>query len=372
MEPHVSTAAFENGKLTVWASTQTPFPTHDRLAQVLGLDPKSVRVLTPYVGGGFGGKSSGRQSEEAARLAKVTGRPVQVAFTRAEEFFYDTFDPASIVKIRSAVDGDGKITLWDYDVYFAGDRAAELFYDVATTRMRVFGGWRGPGADAHRFGVGPWRAPGANMNVFARESHVDVMAAALKADPLDFRLRNTSDPRARSVLEAAAKAFGWTPAPGPSGRGQGIACGVDSGSYAALAASVKVDRASGAVRVERVVCAQDMGVVVNPDGATMQVEGCITMGLGYVLTEELQFRGGQVLDDNFDTYEIPRFSWLPKIETVLVKNDALAPQGGGEPAIVPMGAAIANAVFDATGTRLFRLPMTPARVKAALEQGKGK
>ena len=133
-----------------------------------------------------------------------------------------------------------------------------------------------------------------------------------------------------------------------------------------------MDRASGAVRVERVVCAQDMGIVVNPDGATMQVEGCITMGLGYVLTEELRFRGGQILDDNFDTYEIPRFSWLPKIETVLVKNDALAPQGGGEPAIVPMGAAIANAVFDATGARLFRLPMTPARVKAALELGKGK
>jgi isoquinoline 1-oxidoreductase len=372
MEPHVSTAALENGKLTVWASTQTPFPTHDQLARVLGLDLKSVRVLTPYVGGGFGGKSSGRQSEEAARLAKITGRPVQVAFTRAEEFFYDTFDPASIVKIRSAVDGDGKITLWDYDVYFAGDRAAELFYDVPNVRMRAFGGWRGPGADAHRFGVGPWRAPGANMNVFARESHVDVMAAAAKRDPLDFRLRNTSDPRARSVLEAAAKAFGWTPSPGPSGRGQGIACGVDSGSYAALAASVTVDRASGAVRVERVVCAQDMGVVVNPDGATMQVEGCITMGLGYVLSEEVRIRDGKVLDDNFDTYEIPRFSWLPKIETVLVKNDALAPQGGGEPAIVPMGAAIANAVFDATGARLFRLPMTPARVKAALEKGKGK
>ena len=165
MEPHVSTAAFENGKLTVWASTQTPFPTHDRLAQVLGLDPKSVRVVTPYVGGGFGGKSSGRQSEEAARLAKITGRPVQVAFTRAEEFFYDTFDPASIVKITSGVDGDGKITLWDYDVYFAGDRAAELFYDIPNVRMRVFGGWRGAGAEAHRFGVGPWRAPGANMNV---------------------------------------------------------------------------------------------------------------------------------------------------------------------------------------------------------------
>ena len=130
IEPHTATATFEKGKLTVWASTQTPFPLHDRLAPMLGLDPTNVRVITPYVGGGFGGKSAGRQAEEAARLAKVTGRPVQVAFTRAEEFFYDTFDPAAVVKIASAVDEAGRITLWDYDVYFAGDRAAELFYDV--------------------------------------------------------------------------------------------------------------------------------------------------------------------------------------------------------------------------------------------------
>jgi nicotinate dehydrogenase subunit B len=366
MEPHVSTARFEGGKLTVWAATQTPFPTRDGLARALSLDPKNVQVLTPYVGGGFGGKSSGRQSEEAARLAKITGRPVQVAFTRAEEFFYDTFDPASIVKITSALDGEGKIALWDYDVYFAGDRAAELFYDVPNSRRRVFGSWMGAGTDAHRFGVGPWRAPGANMNVWARESHIDVMAAAAGVDPVEFRLRNMGDERMRRVLQEAAKAFGWKPAPAPSRRGWGVACGVDSGSHAALAVEVKVDRASGAVRVERVVCAQDMGVVVNPDGATMQVEGCITMGLGYVLREEVQIRDGKVLDENFDTYEVPRFSWLPKIETVLVKNDALPPQGGGEPAIVPMGAAIANAVFDATGVRLFRLPMTPARVKAAL------
>jgi CO/xanthine dehydrogenase Mo-binding subunit len=129
---------------------------------------------------------------------------------------------------------------------------------------------------------------------------------------------------------------------------------------------VKVDRQSGTVKVERVVCAQDMGTVVNPVGATMQVEGCITMGLGYVLTEELRFKGGLIADLNFDTYELPRFSWRPRIETVLVENDALAPQGGGEPAIAPMGGVIANAVFDATGVRMTRLPMTPARVKAAL------
>jgi CO/xanthine dehydrogenase Mo-binding subunit len=204
------------------------------------------------------------------------------------------------------------------------------------------------------------------MNVFARESHIDVMAAAAKIDPLEFRLRNTKDARMRRVLEEVATKAGWTPEAGPSGRGRGIAYGVDSGTYAALVAEVGVDRERGAVTVERVVCAQDMGVVINPVGATMQMEGCITMGLGYVLSEELRFDGGRMLDENFDTYELPRFSWLPRIETVLVSNDALAPQGGGEPAIVPMGAAIANAVFDATGERIFRLPMTSARLKAAL------
>jgi nicotinate dehydrogenase subunit B len=366
MEPHAATASFEDGKLTVWSSTQTPFPTHDHLAQVLSLDPKKVRVMTPYVGGGFGGKSSGRQAEEAARLAKITGKPVQVAFTRQEEFFFDTFDPACVVKIASAVDAAGKITLWDYDVYYAGDRGAELFYDVPNVRMRVFGSWRGGGADVHRFAVGPWRAPGANMNVFARESQIDEMAAAAGVDPVEFRLRNMTDERMRRVLQAAADAFGWTPAKAPSRRGWGVACGIDAGTYAALFAEAKVDKASGAVRVERVVCAQDMGLVVSPDGAAMQMEGCITMGLGYVLREEVRIDGGRILDENFDTYELPRFSWLPKIETVLVKNDALSPQGGGEPAIVPMGAAVANAVFDATGVRFTRLPLAPSRVKAAL------
>jgi nicotinate dehydrogenase subunit B len=124
------------------------------------------------------------------------------------------------------------------------------------------------------------------------------------------------------------------------------------------------------VKVERVVCAQDMGVIVNPDGATMQVEGCITMGLGYVLSEELRFSGGRMLDQNFDSYELPRFSALPRIETVLVRNDELPPQGGGEPAIVPMGGAIANAVFDATGVRVLRLPITPKRLLEGLAKAK--
>jgi nicotinate dehydrogenase subunit B len=366
MEPHTATASWEDGKLTVWASTQTPFPTRDHIARQLGLTSRDVRVITPFVGGGFGGKSAGRQALEAARLARATGRPVQVAWTRAEEFFFDTFDPAAVVKITSAMDGDGRLTLWDYEVYGAGDRATELFYRVPNARVRVHGGWHGEGSEVHPFAVGPWRAPGANMNVFARESQIDLMAAAAGRDPLDFRLRNTRDTRMRRVLRAAAEAFGWQAAPGPSGQGRAVACAADAGSYVALIAQVRVDRDQGSVQVDRVVCAQDMGVVVNPEGATMQVEGCITMGLGYVFAEELRFRGGEILDRNFGTYQLPRFSWVPKIETVLVKNEELAPQGGGEPAIVSMGAVMANAVFDATGARLLRLPLTPERVRDAL------
>ncbi len=367
IEPHAAVAQMKDGRMTVWASTQTPFPARDAVADALGLSPREVRVVTPYVGGGFGGKSAGRQIVEAARLARATRKPVQVAWTRAEEFFHDTFDPAAVVKVVSALGDDGRIALWDYAVTSAGDRGTDLFYDVPHARIRAYGSWWGGGKDGgHLFAVGPWRAPGANTNVFAGESQIDVMAAAAKVDPLEFRLRNTGDPRMRRVLQAAADAYGWKPAAGPTGRGRGLACGIDAGTYVALVADVEVDRGSGRVRVERVVAAQDMGIVVNPEGARMQMEGCVTMGLGYVFTEEVRFKGGDILDRNFGTYALPRFSWVPRIETVLVKNDDLLPQGGGEPAIVPMGAVVANAIFDATGARLYRLPMTPERVLAAM------
>ncbi|HQR66100.1 MAG TPA: molybdopterin-dependent oxidoreductase [Thermoanaerobaculia bacterium] len=370
METHTSLARFADGTMTVWAATQTPFGTQQAVSQALGLPKESVRVITPFVGGGFGGKSAGPQSVEAAKLAKATGKPVQVSWSRAEEFFLDTFRPAAVVKIRSGLDGDGRICLWDYGVWAAGSRGAEQFYDVPNNLLRSYGRWGSDTPKMHLFATGPWRAPGANINVFARESQIDRMAAAAKADPLEFRLRNTSDKRMRSVLEAAASRFGWKKAAGPSGRGVGIGCGIDAGTYVALIAEVKVDAASGKVTVSRVVAAQDMGVVINPDGATMQMEGCIMMGLGYTLSEEVRFSGGKIHTRNFDTYEIPRFSGMPVLETVLVKNDELSPQGGGEPALVPVGAAVANAVFDATGARLFEMPFTPARVKEALAAAK--
>jgi isoquinoline 1-oxidoreductase len=305
METHSAVAAIEDGKLTVWASTQTPFSVRQQLAQAVGFAPENVRVITPYVGGGFGGKSASRQAMEAARLAKITGKPVQVVWDRAEEFFYDTFRPAAVVKIRSGLDDAGKLLLWDYRVYCAGEREAQLFYDIPHQRTQSSGGWSGenpPGL--HPFAVGPWRAPSVNTNTFARESHIDTLASKLGRDPLEFRLSHLSDPRMRRVLLAATGQFGWKPASAPSGRGFGLACAIYSGTYVATVAEVAVNKSTGNVDVKRVVCAQDQGVTVNPDGSRQQMEGSITMGLGYTLAEEVRFKDGAVLDRNFDTYQI--------------------------------------------------------------------
>jgi isoquinoline 1-oxidoreductase len=367
MEPHAAVAEIADGRATVWSSTQAPFSQQETIARALGIAPEAVRVITPYVGGGFGGKVPGQQAVEAARLAQITGRPVQVAWTRAEEFFYDTFRPAAVIEITSGIDLEGRIVLWDYDVYGAGSRGSDVFYDVPNRRVRVFGEWGRAPEGMHPFAVGAWRAPAANSNRFAAEQQIDTMAAAAEMDPLEFRLRNTSDARMVAVLEAVAEASDWRPAAAPRrrGRGRGLACGIDAETYVALVAEVTADPMTGVIRVERVVCAQDMGLVVNPDGARMQMEGCIAMGLGYALSEEIRFDGGQIHDANFDTYGLPRFSWMPEIETVFVRNDELPPKGGGEPAIINMGAVVANAVFDATGIRVRRLPLTPEHVRAA-------
>ena len=368
METHTATAKYENGKLEIWISTQTPFGDKERIARELNMASENVHVKTPYVGGGFGGRTGGLQSVEAAKLAKITGKPVQIFWTRQEEFFYDNFMPAAVVKFKSGIDDKGKINLWDYKVYFAGSRGSDQYYDVPNNLITIHGEWMRSAPGTHPFATGAWRAPAANTNIFARESQIDIMAAKAKIDPLEFRLKNTSDKKMIGVLKAAADKFGWTPAVGQSGRGYGIACGIDAGTYVAAIAEVSVNKQTGYVKVERVACAQDMGLVINPEGATLQMEGCITMGLGYALSEEIRFKGGEIFDTNFDTYDIPRFSWVPEIETVIIDSEDKDPHGGGEPAIVIMGGMIANGIFDATGARLFHQPMTPERVMTAIEQ----
>jgi isoquinoline 1-oxidoreductase len=366
IETHSAVAAFENGKVTVWAGTQTPFPLKSQVMSALRLDADHVRVITPYVGGGFGGKSGSGQGVEAARLAMLTKKPVRVVWSREEEFFYDTFRPAAVVTIRSGLAPDKTIGLWDYVVYWTGTRGTEMFYNIPHHRTSSVGGGFGGGSSPHPFGTGAWRAPGNSTNTFARESHIDILAAKAGMDPVEFRRKNMADPRMMRVVESAAKRFGWTPKTAPSGRGVGVACSVDAGAYNCTIVEIAVNKATGHVQVKRVVGVQEMGLVVNPEGATQQIEGCLTMGLGYALSEEVHFKGGEILDRNFDSYQIPLFSWVPRIETEILPNPDLAPQGGGEPAICGVGASIANAIFDATGARMFRMSMTPERVKTAI------
>jgi isoquinoline 1-oxidoreductase len=354
----------------VWASTQAPFQVKPAVATALGFPQANVRVITPYVGGGFGGKTAAPQAVEAARLAKITGKPVQVVWDRAEEFFFDPFRPAAVVKIRAGLTAGGRIAFWSFQVTGAGDRGAVHFYDIPHHRTTSAGGWMGgnpPGM--HPFDVGPWRAPSVNTNTFARESHIDALASKAGVDPVEFRLKHLSDKRMIRVLQAAADKFGWKPGKAPSGRGVGVSCGSYSGTYTAMCAEVAVSKTTGRVQVQRVLLAQDQGVTVSPEGTRQQMEGSITMGLGYALSEEVRFKDGAVLHKNFDSYALPRFSWLPKIETVLIDNPDLEAQSCGEPPIINMGAVLANAIYDAVGARVLQLPMTPERVLAALKMG---
>ncbi|WP_372947094.1 xanthine dehydrogenase family protein molybdopterin-binding subunit [Mariniphaga sp.] len=362
LETHTAVAQVEGEKVTAWVSTQTPFPAQESISRELRLPLENVRVITPFLGGGFGGKSPHRQGIEAARLSKITGKPVIVTWDRKEEFFYDTFRPAAVVKITSGMDKSGKLTLWNYNQYFAGARGSDTIYDVPHQKTTSYSK-----NGVHPFGTGAWRAPANNTNTFARESQIDMMAAKAGIDPIEFRLKNLKDPRMIAVLEALKEKTNWKPDKSPGGHGFGIACGFDAGTYVAHMAEVKVDKSTGKVQVIRVVCAQEMGYCVNPQGATIQMEGCINMGLGYALTEDIEFTGGDVKTTNFGTYEIPKFSWIPKIETVILDRNE-PPQGGGEPAIICMGAVIANAIFDATGARLYQMPMTPERVLEALKK----
>jgi nicotinate dehydrogenase subunit B len=379
METNTAVAKIDDGKVTVWASTQVPFTTKKDVAQALGLPPEKVRVIVPYVGGGFGGKSERTQvSVEAARLAKLSGKPVKLVWTRAEDIFYCKFRPVGVMKIRSGVNSAGRVSLWDYKVYGAGDWGSISRYDFPHQKVSWVGHWLpdlpSP-KEMHPFAVGPWRMPSVNSNVFAVESQMDMLASKAGIDPLEFRLNHLTDPRMRRVLETVARQFGWKAAKGPSGRGVGVACGAcydgyfgHHGTYVATMAEVAVDKNTGRVQVKRVATAVDAGLIVNPLGARQQVEGCITMGLGYTLSEELRFRDGEILNRNFDTYEIPHFSWLPKMDITFVDNPDLNPEGIGEPPIITMGAVIANAIYDAVGARLRHLPMTPARVQEAMKQ----
>jgi CO/xanthine dehydrogenase Mo-binding subunit len=356
LEPRAAVAEWKDGKLTVWTGTQRPFGVRSDLASAFRIPEASVRVIVPDTGSGYGGKHSGEAAVEAARLAKAAGLPVKLVWTREEEFTWAYFRPAGVIDVTSGVNKDGVITAWDFHNYNSGNAGLRPVYAIQNQRNEF-----------HRsdspLRQGSYRALASTANHFAREVHVDELAHSLKIDPLEFRLKNLKDERLRAVLEAAANTFGWGKSKPAANHGFGIAGGFEKGGYVANCAEVAVDRASGKVKIVRVVTAFECGAVVNPDGLKNQVEGSVIQGIGGALFEAIDFENGKILNPRFSRYRVPRFSDMPKLETVLLDRKDLQPAGAGECPIVALAPAVGAAIFHATGVRLRSLPMVPNGLK---------
>jgi nicotinate dehydrogenase subunit B len=346
LEPRAGVAEWKDGKVTAWTGTQRPFGVKDELMQAFSLPADKVRVIVPDTGSGYGGKHSGEAAAEAARLAKATGKPVKVVWTREEEFTWAYFRPAGVIEVKAGVDAEGKLLAWEFHNHNSGGAAIETPYDVPAKNVRSHGS-KSP------LRQGSYRGLAASANCFARESAMDELAAAANIDPLELRLKNLKNDRLRAVLEAAAERFGWKERKGHCG----IACGIDKGGH--IANCVEVEVKGKEVRVVRIVAAFECGAVVNPLHLKNQIEGSIVMGLGGALFEAIQFAGGEILNPAFSKYRVPRFSDVPSIEIVLVDRKDLPSAGAGECPIMAISPAIGSAIFAATGKRLRAMPMGP-------------
>ncbi len=357
LEPRAAVAEWKDDRLTVWTGTQRPFGVRSDLATALKVPESSVRVIVPDTGSGYGGKHTGEVAIEAARLARAAGKPVKLVWTREEEFTWAYFRPAGVIDVKATAQADGTLTHWEFDNYNSGPSGIRAPYAVPDQR-----------ADFHRTQAplreGSYRGLAATANHFARESHIDDLAHAVKLDPLAFRLKNLEDPRLRAVLEAAATHFGWDKRRAAPGRGYGLACGTEKGSYVAGCVEVMVERVTGKVQVTRIVAAFECGAIVNPLHLQNQVEGSLVMGMGGALFEAIQFEQGKILNPHLAAYRVPRFADVPPIEIVLVDRKDLPSQGAGETPIVVIAPAIRNALFNATGQPLYTLPLAPNGLKA--------
>jgi len=374
IEPRAAVAQW-HGKgagvqLEIWTGTQDAFFVRETLARQFGLSADRVLVHACRIGGGFGARTIVRQELDAALLAQATGRPVKVQWSRAAEFLDGFHRPPSSHRIRARLDENGRIADWWHGfcsghVIFTS-AAMPRWMQAVTSFVKDPGVARGalPPYAAGRMRVefsdlrlpvdtGPWRGLGAGPNGFAIESAIDELAQTAGQDPLQFRLANLDPQHARlkSCLEKVRDLSGWNAA----GTGRGVACGIyKDNSYAAVVAEVKV-AAEGNVTVKHLWCAQDSGLVVNPDQVRAQIEGNLLWGLGMVLTERLPIEGGRVAAYTFADYPIPTMDAMPAIDIALLEPAGAAPSGAGETAMVAV-AAITNAIAAATGRRVYRLP----------------
>jgi len=398
--PSCAVAKYANGHLTVWSHTQGAYPLRGDLATALGLDAKDVDVVHVQAAGCYGHNGADDAAFDAALLAlSVEGQPVKLQWSRQDEFAWSPIGPAMVMKAKAAVSAEGKIVDWNY----------ELWSNSHATRpgqpggLNLLGAWyldKGfhvspPAKIPQPFGngdrnavplyelprqrivnhllaemplrTGSLRTLGGQGNTYAIECFMDELAQAAGADPVAFRLAHLKDPRARAVVEAAARASNWGSNPSSDGRhGRGFAYAryKNISTYVAVAVDVDVDRASGRIAISRAIAAIDAGQVVNPDGVRSQCEGGIVQGLSWALKERARFDREAITSVDWAQYPIMTFAEVPAIDIVLLDRPNDPSLGAGEATVGPASAALANAVASAIGKRVRDLPLSPERIKA--------
>jgi nicotinate dehydrogenase subunit B len=402
--PSCAVALFEAGKLTVWTHSQGVYPLQAAIAEMLYLPVESVRCIHLEGSGCYGHNAADDAAADASLIAvAVPGRPIRVQWMRDHEHSWEPYGSAMLTGIKATLSEHGTITDWQFDVWSGthssrpgragnlaaawllqspfilptpkpipqpeggGDRNAVPLYAFANTRI------------THHFipamplRVSALRSLGAYMNVFSIESFMDELALMAKVDPVEFRLRHLKDTRAQDVIRLAAERFGWStfkssPNTGKRrGRGFAFARYKNLGAYAAVAMEIEVDRESARIDVVRAVAAVDSGDVVNPDGIRNQIEGGIVQSLSWSLYESVAYDDTRITSRDWSSYPIMRFASVPKSIDIHIIDRPGAPfLGTGEATQGPASAALANALADATGVRVRDLPLTGARVKAAI------
>ena len=395
MGPSCAVADVGDGKATIWSASQATHRFRETIAKALAMPKESVRVVYLDGSGCYGMNGHDDAAADAALLSRAVGRPVRVQWSRADEHGFDPKAPPQLLALEGSVTSSGTIDAWRTEMWIPkataslphmpllAFEAAGIAQSPGITTGLISQNGDPPYAVPHQDVRVHWlkgaplrpsnfRAPGKVANCFAVESFTDMLAAAAKRDPVELRLQALADPRGVEVIRRAAALIGWQPRPSPSpgtgGKGRGFAYihYKHNESYVAMAIEATVNKASGAIRVQRVACAHDCGLVINPDALRAQIEGNILQTLSRTLHEEVRFDRSRVTSLDWERYPILRFPDVPEISIELVDRPREPPLGAGEASATPVPAALANAVFDAVGARLTTVPFTRERVRAAL------
>jgi len=388
MEPMNATADVRADSAEIWVGTQAPTRTTLDVGKALGLDPQKVKVNQQYLGGGFGRRATVEASVDAALVSKAVGRPVKLILSREDDLSAGTFRPMTSQRIEAGTDAKGQIVAWRHRV--VGEPVGDFVYHpgynkAAKDRDAIFmmgaelpyynkvDHWHSEHLmEPERTRVAAWRGIGAGYTKFAIESMIDELAHAAKTDPLAYRLAHTDDGRARRVLETVAEMSGWGKKR-PAGRALGIAfaeygiLAPKVGSLVGAVAEISVEQKTGRIRVHNYWAAADAGLAINPTAFAHQVESAIVWGLSSALKERVTMVNGVVQQSNFHQYELLRMSEVPDIKVEIITGAAPVPSMVGELGVPCTAPAVANAFFALTGKRLYHMPFTPERVKAALK-----